>query len=343
MSSGTSRGGNLASLDVLRGVAIISVLIGHAWPTALSAPKSLTLFFGQFGVILFFFLSGFLMDRTYAEHPQLLPFAIRRLFRILPMYWVSILLIVALEGGWTLRDVIANAFFATGPMHVARMSGVYWTLYIEMLFYATIPLVFLAGRRAIQFSPYVAIGLFGTLWAFGVRSGVAPHYLAYCYLGLQFGAWQRQVISGVLLLISLATVTAAASVLPFISPFPDIVSPFFGLAPLVCAILLYAAIRVLFRARAIEFFGHISYSLYLLHAIVISDVGAFLISNGYSSWTAAVTCVGVACVLSAITLVVIERPAIAAGRRLVKLFSHAKVGAPASGKVVELPPATKNT
>ena len=65
MSSGTSRGGNLASLDVLRGVAIISVLISHAWPTALSAPKSLTLFFGQFGVIL---LSGFLMDRTYAEH-----------------------------------------------------------------------------------------------------------------------------------------------------------------------------------------------------------------------------------------------------------------------------------
>ena len=234
-------------------------------------------------------------------------------------------------------------FFATGPMHVARMSGVYWTLYIEMLFYATIPLVFLAGRRAIQFSPYVAIGLFGTLWAFGVRSGVAPHYLAYCYLGLQFGAWQRQVTSGVLLLISLATVTAAASVLPFISPFPDIVSPFFGLAPLVCAILFYAAIRVPFRARAIEFFGHISYSLYLLHAIVISEVGAFLISNGYSSWTAAVTCVGVACVLSAITLVVIERPAIAAGRRLVKLFSRGKVGAPASGKVVELPPATKNT
>ncbi len=203
--------------------------------------------------------------------------------------------------------------------------------------------LFLAGRRAIQFGPFVAIGLFGTLWAFGVRSGVAPHYLAYCYLGLQFGAWQRQVISGVLLLISLATVTAAASVLPFISPFPDIVSPFFGLAPLVCAILLYAAIRVLFQARAIEFFRHISSSLYLLHAIVISEVGAFLISDGYSSWTAAAACVGVACVLSAITLVVIERPAIAAGRRLVKLFSRAKVGAPASGKVVDLPPATKNT
>jgi peptidoglycan/LPS O-acetylase OafA/YrhL len=182
MPSPTSRDGNLASLDVLRGVAIISVLLGHAWPSALPAPKSLTLFFGQFGIILFFTLSGFLMDRTFAEHPRILPFAIRRLFRILPMYWISILLIFALERGWTLRDVIANAIFATGPLHVARMSGVYWTLYIEVFFYATVPFVFFAGRRAIQFSPYIAIGLFGTAWALGIRSGVAPHYLAYCIL-----------------------------------------------------------------------------------------------------------------------------------------------------------------
>jgi peptidoglycan/LPS O-acetylase OafA/YrhL len=62
----------LRALNVLRGIAIISVVIGHAWPAALPAPKSLTLFFGQFGVILIFFLSGFLMDRTYAEHPQFL-------------------------------------------------------------------------------------------------------------------------------------------------------------------------------------------------------------------------------------------------------------------------------
>jgi peptidoglycan/LPS O-acetylase OafA/YrhL len=126
----TSRGSNLASLDVLRGVAIISVLLAHSWPQAQPASKSLIIFVGQFGVILFFFLSGFLMDRTYADHPQLVPFVIRRLFRIMPMYWFSIVLIFATERGWTLRDIIANAIFATGPMHVARMSGVYWTLYI---------------------------------------------------------------------------------------------------------------------------------------------------------------------------------------------------------------------
>jgi peptidoglycan/LPS O-acetylase OafA/YrhL len=252
-------------------------------------------------------------------------------------------LIFALERGWTLRDVIANAIFATGPLHVARMSGVYWTLYIGVFFYATVPFVFFAGRRAIQFSPYIAVGLFGTAWALGIRSGVAPHYLAYCYLGLQFGAWQRGAISGALLLTSLAPVTAAASVLPFISPFPDIVSPFFGLAPLVCAILLYAAIRVPFRARAVEFFGHISYSLYLLHATVISEVGGFLISNGYSSWTAAATCVGGACVLSAIAFVLIERPAIAAGRRFIKLLPPVMTSKTHRRETVDHSPMAKST
>jgi peptidoglycan/LPS O-acetylase OafA/YrhL len=323
MSRPTARDSKLASLDILRGIAIISVLIAHTWPASLPAPRSLILLFGQFGVILFFFLSGFLMNRTYAEHPRLGPFVIRRLFRILPMYWASILLIFATERGWTLRDVMANAIFATGPLNVIRMSGVYWTLYIEVLFYATVPLVFLAGRRAIQFGPYVAIGLFGTLWAFGVRTGVAPHYLAYCYLGLQFGAWQRKVISSGVLVSSVATVTAAASILPFVSPFPDIVSQFLGLAPPVCAVLLYVAIRVAVRARLIEFFGHISYSLYLLHIIVISEIGNLLISDGYSRWMVAAACIGISTVFSTITFVLIERPAIGVGRQIIKLCSDA--------------------
>ena len=100
-----SQDSKLASLDVLRGIAIISVLIAHFWPVYLPAPGALTILFGQFGVTLFFFLSGFLMDRTYADEPRLLPFVIRRTMRILPMYWISILLIFATEPGWTLRDI----------------------------------------------------------------------------------------------------------------------------------------------------------------------------------------------------------------------------------------------
>jgi peptidoglycan/LPS O-acetylase OafA/YrhL len=310
--------GNLASLDVLRGLAIIAVLIAHFSPAVFRAPTSLTLLFGQFGVILFFFLSGLLMDRTYANEPQLVPYFVRRSFRILPMYWLSILLIFATEHGWTLRDVTSNAIFATGPMHVVRMSGVYWTLYIEVLFYATVPLIVFAGERAILLSSYLAIGLFGTLWLFDVRSGIAPHYMAYCYVGLQFGAWLRKVISGAALLASVLTVVVVASILPIVSPFPDVVSPFLGIAPLACAVLLYLALCFPFRMRPIEFCGDISYSLNLLHAIVLSQVGAPVLSYGYASWIAVVLSIGLSIALSVLTLGFVERPAITVGRQIVR-------------------------
>jgi peptidoglycan/LPS O-acetylase OafA/YrhL len=315
-----SQDSKLASLDVLRGIAIISVLIGHFWPVYLPAPRALAILFGQFGVTLFFFLSGFLMDRTYSDEPQLLPFFIRRTMRILPMYWISILLIFATEHGWTLRDIASNAIFATGPMHVARMSGVFWTLYIEVLFYATVPLLFFAGRRSILMSSYVAIGLAGALWAVGIRSAVASHYLAYCYLGLQFGAWRRKMITGGAVLCSLAIVTVAASVLPIVSPFPDIVSPFFGLTPPLCAMLLYNALHFSFRARPVEFFGHISYSLYLIHSIAFSWFGIAFIRAGYASWIAAGIMIGISVAFSTITLFMVERPGIAVATQMVRRF-----------------------
>jgi len=309
---------NLASLDVLRGIAILSVLISHFWPGDFPGPLSLRILCGQFGVILFFFLSGFLMDRTYSNEPQVFPFVVRRSFRILPMYWLSILIIFATEPGWALRDVVSNAIFATGPMHVVRMSGVYWTLYIEVLFYATVPLLFFLGRRAILLSSYFVIGLFGALWLFHIRSSVAPHYLAYCYLGLQFGGWQRKAIGRGELFASVFTVALVSSILPILSPFPSIASPFLGAAPVASAILLYSAVRLRFRAKPIELLGDISYSVYLMHAIVSIQVGNRLLSYGYASWIAAVANVGFSLALSVITFVLVERPSIAVGRRIVK-------------------------
>ncbi len=325
----TSGHGNLASLDVLRGVAIISVLLAHFWPQAeFPAPQSLTVLVAQFGVILFFFLSGFLMDLSYSGEPKLVPYIIRRSFRILPMYWVSILLICATERGWTLRDVISNAIFLTGPMNVTRMSGVYWTLYIEVLFYLTVPLVFFLGRRAIIFSPCAVLALLGPFWLLGVRHSIAPHYLAYCYLGLQFGAWSRKVITGGVLLASVITVVVVPGSLALISPFPDIVSPFLGAAPVICALLLYAAIRFPFRAKTIEFLGDISYSVYLLHPTVYSQVGTIFLSYRHGSSLAALVSIGVSFAFSMIAFVFVERPAIAMGKRLIKRWQAFLVAAP---------------
>lgn len=312
--------GPLSGLDALRGLAIIAVLLAHFWPVEFPAPPAVTVLIAQFGVILFFFLSGFLMDLTYSAEPRVVPYVIRRSFRILPMYWLSILLVVMTEPGWTLRDVLTNALFVTGPLHVTRMLGVYWTLYIEVLFYAAVPVLFVLGWRAIMLSPYIVLAAFGTLWLLGMRGAVAPHYLVYCCLGLQFGAWRRKLIDGRSLLISVAVVVIVVTALPWIAPFPDIVSPFLSAAPLLCAGLLYLALRVPFRMRLLGVFGEISYSLYLLHFIVFAVATPWLLPFGYANWLVSVIVIGLCVAASIVTLSIVERPMIALGKRIIALW-----------------------
>jgi peptidoglycan/LPS O-acetylase OafA/YrhL len=133
------------------------------------------------------------------------------------------------------------------------------------------------------------------------------------------------VISGAALLASVVTVVVVASILPIVSPFPNVVSPFLAIEPLACAVLLYIALRFPFRMRPIEFFGDISYSLYLLHAIVLSQV-TIPVLYGYASWIVVVLSIGPSIALSVITLVFVERPAIALGRQIVGRWRTMVVG-----------------
>src|SRR4051794_28460807 len=136
----------VAHLSVLRGLAILMVIAAHFNVTRTSPyAVEISLAFANCGVILFFFLSGFLMDQTLARDNRFFPFAIRRVLRILPMYWVSILVVFATGAVWTVWDVIANATFLAPALRTDRMLGVYWTLYIEVLFYCVVPFVRYAG------------------------------------------------------------------------------------------------------------------------------------------------------------------------------------------------------
>jgi Acyltransferase family len=81
---------SIRSLDLLRGLAILSVVpFSHFLPIEHSIAFGL----GILGVTLFFFLSGFLMGQTFAADSRIGAYVTRRVFRILPMYWISIALI----------------------------------------------------------------------------------------------------------------------------------------------------------------------------------------------------------------------------------------------------------
>lgn len=105
-----------------------------------AVPKSLDV--GRLGVVIFFAISGFVICRSFGGPREGAGkrFVIRRLCRLYPAYWVSML-----GGIWTWwlsgyrltwQTVAANA--TMGPMFLGKscLVGVYWTLHIELIFYA---------------------------------------------------------------------------------------------------------------------------------------------------------------------------------------------------------------
>ena len=93
---------HMPELDVLRGLAILVVVLYHGlyWSGAVSTSRIGTLFikasvFGWLGVNLFFVLSGFLISGILLDSKGrsnfYRRFYLRRVFRILPAYWATIL------------------------------------------------------------------------------------------------------------------------------------------------------------------------------------------------------------------------------------------------------------
>src|SRR5687767_15478673 len=91
----SSRSGD--SFAFLRLVLAVLVVLGHCFPLGgfdIEFMSSLTR--GQvspdsLAVKSFFILSGFLLAHALASHPSLLRFAVRRVFRIMPAFWVCLL------------------------------------------------------------------------------------------------------------------------------------------------------------------------------------------------------------------------------------------------------------
>jgi peptidoglycan/LPS O-acetylase OafA/YrhL len=148
--------------DSLRAIAAVSIFFFHiAFVLHLLGGRTLSPWLAQLnvGVPIFFLISGFLLYRPFAQarfsgepSPPVVPYAIRRFFRIVPAYWVA-LTIVALWLG--LSDVFTASGIGTyyGFFQVYRHAtvtggiGPAWTIDTEIVFYALLPAWALLLRR----------------------------------------------------------------------------------------------------------------------------------------------------------------------------------------------------
>lgn len=123
---------NIIALDGLRGFAAILVLADH---TGLAYTKGI----GATGVWIFFCLSGFLLSIPFVKNPALIKspaylehYMLRRIKRIVPMYYFILIVLYLLRG--RLEGFIRHATFIQG-------DGIYWSVPQEMFFYMILPFV----------------------------------------------------------------------------------------------------------------------------------------------------------------------------------------------------------
>ncbi|HEY7835606.1 MAG TPA: acyltransferase [Ktedonobacterales bacterium] len=156
--------GAIASLDGVRAIACLTVMgyhinlatsRSHIWPRGALPLVSAVLLSGGAGVTLFFVLSGFLLFLPFARAllcarawPATGLFYLRRALRILPAYYVSLVLLVAFTQPqyWQPRrwgDLLLFVALLqdSTPSTFRAINGPYWTLSIEWQFYLLLPLL----------------------------------------------------------------------------------------------------------------------------------------------------------------------------------------------------------
>jgi peptidoglycan/LPS O-acetylase OafA/YrhL len=145
----------LAWLDALRGFAALCVVFDHGTSLVLR-PLHAYLYhwlnFGQYGVFVFFMVSGYIIPASLERKGSVRSFWTSRAFRLYPLYLLAIAVsVVAYEVGYgTLHGAQQHPFQAvsswvlmipnllTGP----NVPNVTWTLSYEMVFYLLLAALF---------------------------------------------------------------------------------------------------------------------------------------------------------------------------------------------------------
>jgi peptidoglycan/LPS O-acetylase OafA/YrhL len=166
------RRARLASLDALRGIAALSVMLLHFTtdfhrdfrPTQIS---SVTWGYGAYGVHLFFLISGFVILMTAEKSKRPYDFVVSRFSRLYPPYWAAIVLTTVLlialptigapEAPHLLRRAAVDFTMFQSWVGVGSVDSVYWTLQVEMSFYLI--LLILIWRKAVGYAIAVMTGL----------------------------------------------------------------------------------------------------------------------------------------------------------------------------------------
>lgn len=345
-------------IDALRGIAALYVVFGHAlnW-YFLNISQDVDLSFEwvkQFtsalsGVFLFFAISGYVIPSSFHEHhfEGVRRFAIRRFFRLYPLFWVSLIPSIvhcfrAAAPTYSLETVLYNFTMVPGFFGYGFVVGVYWSLAHELIFYFLCALLHLCGwlHESGKIAAIV-LSLNGGYWLlrlgewFGIWKGAPTFFqktvlltLAIMFWGALWRFYQDKRDFRFLQKMALLSVPAQWMILVACRPFftqAEAKANF----PISFAISIAAAIGLFMLGTTwlklkhsfLIWSGMASYSFYLFHMFVILYAArgfAHFYSGVPSLFTFAATVMLGSFIAAAAGYYFIERPSIALGKQLAR-------------------------
>ena len=343
-----------SQLDGIRAICIVLTIFNHipAIPSWIN---------GSVGVDVFFALSGWLITYLLLNEMKkggridLTGFYIRRFFRIVPLYIVTISIYYVLS---SLMNTVANdpkkliefnkliVYLITFsgeyiPEGIGNLFGHSWTLGIEEKFYILWPAVLLVWASRPILAPIIGFAALGILFGYGL--GVHESFLIRGYFGLAFGAGMSLLVHTqptVLDFLKRRAIAAPVAGLIFASylgsieaPLPIVWNVLISLfaAPMIASLWVYEdqATNRLLKFRPLAWLGTLTYATYLIQSIMIA-VGVSLLnkiylpSEGFTLFAVAYPlCIATAYLLH----VAIEAPLINLGRSIGKMRATGEVQA----------------
>ena len=203
--------------------------------------------FGFLGVQLFFMISGFVILWT-AVNKSALEFIVSRVSRLYPTFWVCVLLTAAtrfaLDYSVTISQLLANLTMLPGALRQMPLDDVYWTLVIEIKFYAIILCLLLAGqlpsiRRWLAF--WLAISVLAAIYPRWLHMAAFDQFSAYFIAGCYLYLLRTQFSAGLLIPFAICAALGVYNAIAIQSRFTHDDSPQAALWVGIIMIAAYAA------------------------------------------------------------------------------------------------------
>ena len=258
--------------------------------------------FGWIGVLIFFAISGFVIPFSFPKDGKqgTKKFIISRFFRLFPLFWFSMIMSAIFlfwlkDRDLTMEQVFYNATMLPALFDVKLMMELYWTLQIELIFYALCLCLFMLGLIR-NFSFIFCIVLICSI-IFTVRGRLGINItsdLAYDFSFIATMFWgtvcrayyDKPNKEHTLLFIASTIVILTPATESFIgmvkrNDFTDVMFIYSQLIPPITFLLLVFIIKI--KSVWLSYLGKISYSMYLMHPIVFTII-YYLISNADIPW-----------------------------------------------------------